>query len=116
MPRPEHFRNALAFLTFDGQMNALGRLYPAILLVKASRGEVVYFAYAPEFIAALAFDLAGHCADDIYSLGGSYSPAGSILPGPDDPDDIPNGFSVLNRVKPQLQIMQRTIEYMLTGL
>ncbi|MBI2819023.1 MAG: hypothetical protein HYX73_03510 [Acidobacteria bacterium] len=108
VPRPEHFREALAFLTFDLDMSALGRLYPAILLVRVSKGEVVYFAYAPEFVAALAFDLAGHCEDDI-----NY-PTGNIALGY-DPGDIPNGFSVTDRVKPQLQIMQRTIEYMLTG-
>ncbi len=126
MPRPEHFRNALAFLRFD-PADSWDKPHPAILLNRAGRGEVVYFAYAPEFIVALAFDLAGHCDGD-----GNYpdnSPAiddeGPGAKGP-DLEDFPNAFVGVvsedgteqvnaDRVDRQLLLMERTIKYMVTG-
>lgn len=115
VPRPENFREALAFLTFDLHMDGLGRLYPAILLTKASRGEVVYFAFAPGFIVSLAYDLAGHCSGDPNYP--SNSPA--LTPGP-DAADFPNEFfkpdgSGAHKPAPLIELMQRTIDYMRTG-
>lgn len=130
--RPEHFRDALAFLTFDGEMDALRKLYPAILLTRMSRGQVVYFAFAPEFIVSLAFDLAGHCSvdknyspfpdvndpADICPVGGCGNPAEGT-----DPEDLPNGYIGdntatdqvnTNRVRPLLLLMKQTIDFMLT--
>jgi hypothetical protein len=115
--RPEHFKNAYAFLNFT-PADAWGRSQPAILVTKFSKGNVVYFAFAPEFIVALAFDLAGHCAGD-----GSY-PVGSpaLTPGP-EAADLPNGFvgatdgvTQINtdRVMPLMQLMKQTLDYMLS--
>jgi hypothetical protein len=110
VPRPEHFQTALGFLTFDREMDALKRLYPAILLVKANKGEVLYFAYAPEFIVSLAFDLAGHCANDNNYDPGDPAPGLNLTAGM---EDLPNGFSVYSRVRPQLQMMEQAIKHML---
>ena len=106
--RQENFNNAYAFLTFT-PASAWGRSQPAILVTKASKGQVVYMAFAPEFIVSLAFDLAGHCSND-----GNY-PGGNILPGP-QAGDVPNGFigPGATRVGPLMQLMKQTIDYMLS--
>lgn len=109
VPRPENFKDALAFLKLTPVPDKYNNPYPAIMLNRMSRGTVVYFAYAPEFIVALAFDLAGHCSTD-----GNYSASGSTAPGP-QANDVPNGFSLFNRVNPQLLVMKRTLDYMITG-
>jgi hypothetical protein len=119
--RQENFKDALAFLVFDPP-ESWTRSQPAILVTKASRGQVVYLAFAPEFIVSLAFDLAGHCSGD-----GSYPPLSiAHQPGPDTPDfgnefvgDITKSGNVwtqvnVNRVKPLMQLMKNTIDYMLS--
>lgn len=128
VPRPEHYRDALAFLSLDPNPDPR-KAYPAILLTRASRGKVVYFSYAPEFIVALAFNLAGHCpADGNYppaSPDWDLNPPATQVVGP-VAADFPNWFVGTvsanfgsqinaNRVTPQLKIMKRTIDFMLTG-
>jgi len=110
VPRPENYRDALAFLKLTPNSSPFNNPYPAILLNKMSKGTVVYFAYAPEFIVSLAFDLAGHCAGD-----GNYPAAESVAPGPQQAAPLTNGFAVANRVNPQLQVMKRTLDFMITG-
>jgi len=110
VPRPEHFRDALAFLTLTPTPAKSNNPYPAILLTRMSRGTVVYFAYAPEFIVALAFDLAGHCTGDP-SYPGEATAIGlqsALTLGN-------NGFAAADRIAPQLLVMKRTIQFMLTG-
>jgi len=110
VPRPEHYRDALAFLKLTPNSSKFNNPYPAILLNRMSRGTVVYFAYAPEFVVSLAFDLAGHCAND-----GNYPAAELVAPGPQQSAPLTNGFAVANRVNPQLQVMKRTLDFMITG-
>jgi hypothetical protein len=118
--RQENFKDAIAFLVFDPP-SAWTRSQPAILVTKASKGQVVYMAFAPEFIVSLAYDLAGHCPGD-----GSYPPASTpYQPGPDAVDfgneffgDITKNGNVwtqvnANRVDPLKQLMKNTIDYML---
>ena len=131
VPRPEHFRDALAFLQLTPNPDSK-KVYPAILLTRMSRGTVVYFSYAPEFIVALAFNLAGHCP-----LDGNYPAASPDWQFPAFPSapiqvvgpvaaDFPNkfvgqaneGLTIQvnsDRVRPQLLIMKRTIDFMLNG-
>jgi hypothetical protein len=117
--RQEHFKNAYGFLTFT-PAGSWTRSQPAILSVKASKGHVVYFAFAPEFIVSLAFDLAGHCADDD-NYPASVAGFGDPTEGPQTAD-FPNGFvggfngGQLNndRVVPLMQLMKQTIDYMLS--
>ena len=109
VPRPEQFRDALAFLKLSPPASH-GKMYPAILLTRMSRGTVVYFAYAPEFIVALAFDLAGHCGNDTVNY-----PNESTAEGPQEAAPLTNQFANIHRVRPQLLIMKRTIDFMLTG-
>lgn len=103
--RPENFRDALGFLTFD-PADSWTRPQPAILNVNASKGHVVYFAFAPEFIVSLAYDLAGHCP-----LDGNYGgdPAPGLQAG-----DAPNGFMGPGdaRVGPLKVLMKQTIDYL----
>lgn len=122
-PRPELFRTALAFLTFDfhlgagREMTLEKRMYPAILLTKMAKSRVVYFAFAPEFILSLAYDLAGHCPGD-----GNYPPfqncplgvCGNPAPGVQT-GDFPNGFTAEPRLGDLTTLMDRTIDYVQTG-
>ena len=111
-PRPELFRDALAFLTFDfgsgREMTLNKRMYPAILLTKMAKSRVVYFAFAPEFIVSLAYDLAGHCVGDT-NYGGD--PAPGIQVGV----DFPNGFTSPPRLEDLKLLMTRTLDYIRTG-
>lgn len=61
--RPENNPEVYALLVLNPALN-WDRPQPAILSTKASKGLVVYYAFAPEFIVALEFDLAGHCSGD----------------------------------------------------
>ena len=112
--RPENFRDALGFLTFN-PADSWTRSQPAILDVKASKGHVVYFAFAPEFIVSLAFDLAGHCDYD-----GNYPGFGTPAVGP-QAADFANGFVGgfagstqldADRVGMLMQLMKQTIDYL----
>jgi hypothetical protein len=109
--RPEDFKDLRAILLLDPP-DAARRAPVGILDTRFSKGKVVYFSFAPEFITALAFDLTGHCPGDT-----SY-PAGSPAntPGP-DAADFPNGFvgPAAVRVGPMMQLMQNTIDYMLAN-
>ena len=133
-PRPELFRDALAFLTFDytppppsdAVMTLEKKMYPAILLTKMSKGQVVYFSFAPEFIVALEFDLAGHCVNDGNYNSPDDNPNLGIcqnLPGPPDiaspcaanPLTVPRENMFEGRSSALLPLMKNTLDYMCDG-
>ncbi len=58
--RPESSRDINAFFVFDG----VPTRRPAVFNNRHSKGLVVYYAFAPEYLISLAYDTAGHCAND----------------------------------------------------
>ena len=58
--RPASNRDINAFFLFNDE--ASGR--PAIFNNRHSKGLVVYYAFAPEYLISLASDWAGHCEND----------------------------------------------------
>jgi hypothetical protein len=59
-------------LSSTGTSTSTGTLtgYPAILNNAHSKGQVVYYAFAPEYVISLAYDVVGHCANDPRYPGG----------------------------------------------
>ncbi len=58
--RPESSRDINAFFLFNDKQTRK----PAIFNNRHSKGLVVYYAFAPEYLISLASDVAGHCTDD----------------------------------------------------
>ena len=91
--RPVHHQTAFGFLNFDFFFDSVSdvirkRTMPAILRTTPGKGQVVYYAFAPEFFVAYAYDLAGHCANDPYYHPGA-SGTNSFHPGALNPDGTP---------------------------
>ncbi len=59
--RPSSSRDINAFFLFNGQPSSR----PAIFNNRHAKGLVVYYAFAPEYLIALANDVAGHCTNDL---------------------------------------------------
>ncbi|MBI2816323.1 MAG: hypothetical protein HYX72_05255 [Acidobacteria bacterium] len=81
--RPENNPGVYGFLIFKNNLDQFGlniyepgnavnpnndinwkRPIPAILANRAGKGLVVYYAFAPELLVSLEFDLAGHCSGE----------------------------------------------------
>lgn len=94
--RPLNDPHAFGFLVFDPSVN--WKLpQPAILEDTYGKGLVVYYAFAPEFLVSLEFDVAGHCPGDY-----NYYP--------------PNRPSLYAGRSAQLRVlMKATINYLLNG-
>ena len=58
--RPISSRDIKAFFLFNDKQS----LRPAIFNNRHSKGRVVYFAFAPEYLISLSSDAAGHCTND----------------------------------------------------
>jgi hypothetical protein len=58
--RPSPSRDINAFFLFNDALSSR----PAIFSNRHSKGRVVYYAFAPEYKISLAYDVAGHCAND----------------------------------------------------
>ena len=107
--RPLNSRDINGFFVFDfppyeSNADILTR-YPAIFNNRHSGGRAVYYAFAPEYLVSLAFDVAGHCAND------TRYPAGTEAAGL-QAGESPNGFSTLAAgLKP---LMRSTLNYLLT--
>ena len=117
--RPFSSKDTYAFLRFSSWIFAdtdPGTLtnYPAILYNKHSRGTTMYFAFSPEFFVALAYDTAGHCANDV-TAGSETAPGvyGNPLPGiqaGDQPNNYADGNGVMWHNKGvMLQLMENTL-------
>ena len=59
-------------LSSTGTSTSTGTLtrYPGILNNAHSKGHVVYYSFAPEYVISLAYDVVGHCANDPRYPGG----------------------------------------------
>jgi len=68
--RPENHPGSLGQVVLKG-ISSYDRPTPAILWTRMSRGEVVYFAFAPEYLASKEFNLPSFCDDGQVWTGAS---------------------------------------------
>ncbi|HLA41250.1 MAG TPA: hypothetical protein VJ417_14710, partial [Candidatus Glassbacteria bacterium] len=121
--RQPQFMNAYAFFRFynfgtAGEWVEVLSKHPrpAILDTRHGKGEVIYYAFAPEFSVALEFDVAGHCPDDTGRYPGG-DPAegmqGTEAPTPTgDWLNLYHTTSASDQVRP---LMKATMEYLCGG-
>ncbi len=92
--RPGSSRDNNAFFVFDEALTH----HPAIFNNRHAKGLVVYYAFAPEYLISLAYDLAGHCDLDPRYVG-AENPS----------------LALLNRVADGLEgLMKSTLVYLLS--
>jgi hypothetical protein len=95
--RPSSSRDINAFFLF----NDVWSRRPAVFDNRHSKGQVVYYAFAPEYLIALASDVAGHCT------------------GPGSNEDTryqdPVWLSAIDKIAGGLKpLMKSTLEYLLS--
>jgi Beta-galactosidase trimerisation domain len=87
------------------------RPMPAIIADEQAKGLAVYYAFAPEFIVGLEYDVAGHCAGDPNYPGEGTDPG---LDAGDNPPVYSKNLWAGRSVQLR-QLMTATVNYLLTA-